>query len=117
MSDNVYHKVVPISRKDAEVAFSSGNSDRIGDALISIAFYDPDWRWVQDKCLYFIDSSLPDVRRLSKICLGHLARIHGKLEMNKVLPILERLRNNAEVSGTVEDTFEDIEIFIGNQRP
>lgn len=114
MSDSIYHKVSPISRKDAKAAFSSGNSDRISDTLVSLAFYDSDWRWVQDKCLHFIDSSFPDVRRLSITCLGHLARIHGKLDMSKVMPVLENLRDDDEVGGIVEDTFEDIEIFVKN---
>ena len=73
MTKNLYHEPSPITREDAEVEFASGVSKRISDALVRVAFYDSDWRWVQDKCLYFIDSRFPDVRRLSITCLGHLA--------------------------------------------
>ncbi|HLM00599.1 MAG TPA: hypothetical protein VK400_06055 [Pyrinomonadaceae bacterium] len=111
-----YHRVLPIDRAEVEAAFASGDSRRICDALVSAAFYDSDWLWVQDKCLHFVDSSFPDARRLSIVCFGHLARIHGKLEMNKVLPVLEKLRDDAELGEDVAETFEDIEFFINDKK-
>lgn len=110
-----YHRVLPTGRAEAEAAFASGDSRQICDALVSAAFYDADWRWVQDNCLHFVNSSLPDVRRLSIICFGHLARIHGKLELDKVLPVLKELRNDAELGETAADIFEEIEFFINKK--
>ena len=112
MTENLYQEASPISREDAEIAFSSGVSERICDALVRVTFNDSDWRWIQEKCLLFINSSYPDVRGLAVTCLGHLARIHRKLDLKKVLPLLKNLRNDAEVSGRVEDAFDDIETFV-----
>jgi len=114
VNEKTYYKVSPISRSDADAAFSSGDSGRTSNALVSLAFHDADWRWVQDKCLRYIDSPFPDVRRLSIVCLGHLARIHGSLDMDEVLPVLEGLMEDAELRGVVEDTLEDIDIFIND---
>lgn len=115
MSDLIYHEVLPISRDDAEIALTSNDERRIADALVSLAYHDPDWKWVQDICLDFVQSPFPDIRHLSIICLGHLARIHETLEMEKVIPLLESLRDSEELGGTVEDTLEDIDIFIENK--
>lgn len=113
MTETLYQEPLPITREDAEAAFASGVSDRICDALVRVTFNDSDWRWIQEKCLYFINSTDMEVRGLAVACLGHLARIHGKLDLKRVLPILENLRNNdAEVKGRVEDTFDDIDSFL-----
>lgn len=114
MTENLYQEALPIGREDAEAAFSSGVSERICDALVRVTLSESDWRWVQEKCLHFINSSYPDVRGLAITCLGHLARIHKQLDLRKVLPLLENLRNDADVSGRVEDAFDDIETFVGN---
>lgn len=106
--------MLPMTREDAEMAFSSGVSERICDALVRVTFNESDWQWVQEKCLYFISSSYPEVRGIAVTCLGHLARIHRKLDLKKVLPLLKNLRNDAEVSGRVEDAFDDIETFVDN---
>lgn len=109
---NLYREPLPISRKDAETEFSSDVSERICEALVSVTLNETDWRWVQEKCLHFITSSYPDVRGLAVTCLGHLARIHRKLDLEKVLPILKNLQNDAEIGGRVEDALDDIEPLL-----
>jgi len=113
VTSKVYQEAPPIARADAESAFSSGLPERICDALVRVAFNDPDWRWVQEQCLRFIGSPLPDVRRLAVTCLGHLARIHGQLDLERVMPLLKQMRNDGEIEGSVEDALEDIEAFVG----
>ena len=114
MTTKVYRTTPPIARQEAEAAFSSGSPEQITDALVRVALNDPDWRWVQEQCLTFVNSPTSDVRRLAVTCLGHLARIHGELDRERVLPLLNDLRNDDEVSGSVEDTLEDIEAFVGS---
>jgi hypothetical protein len=94
LSGDTYQDIFPVSRKDAEAALLSDNPDRISNVLVNLAFHDSDWQWVQNRCLDFIKSPFPNVRRVSIVCLGHLARIHGELEMHKVLPVLESLRDD-----------------------
>ena len=94
------------------MAFSSGSPELITDALVRVALNDPDWQWVQGKCLTFLDSPVSDVRRLAVTCLGHLARIHGELDREKVVRLLNKLRHDDQIGGSVEDALEDIEKFV-----
>jgi hypothetical protein len=45
--------------------------------------------------------------------LGHLARIHGQLDLERVEPRLRELRADPEVAGSAEDALDDIERFMG----
>ncbi len=103
-----------MTREEAESAFASNDPEQITFALVNAAFHDPDWRWVQDKCLDFTRNNFPEVRRMAATCLGHLARIHRILELNKVAPALKELLKDPErhVRGSAEDAMEDIKIFM-----
>lgn len=114
MTKKVYKRTPPLARQEAEMAFSSGSPEQITDALVRVALNDPDWRWVQEKCLTFLDSPESDVRRLAVTCLGHLARIHGELDREKVVRLLNNLRHDDQIGGSVEDALEDIEEFVGS---
>lgn len=87
---------VPIGRKDAETAFRSGKVEAICDALVRLAYHDSDWRFVQGRCLEFLKHENPDVRGLAATCLGHLARIHGTLDLQFVKPLLTALVVDSE---------------------
>lgn len=108
-----YHEVVPISRVEAEAAFAGGISSAICDALIRVTYHDPDWQWVQEWCIALARHPDSAVRGLAANCFGHLARIHHKLELEKVMPVLNELFKDPEVSGRVQDAFDDIEIYLG----
>jgi hypothetical protein len=49
-----------------------GSDSAIIQGLLSAAYYDPDWRWVQN---------LNGIRSNATMCLGHLARNHGQLDI------------------------------------
>src|SRR5439155_13837194 len=55
----VYRGVPEWSRAQAEEALASGDAWAVRDALLSISFHDPDWRYAQDTCLRYVDD--PDV--------------------------------------------------------
>ncbi len=101
----------PIERKSAEMAFCSGDSKRICDALIRVTYYDNDYEWVLNKCIDFTQSESFDVRRLAIICFGHLARIYGTLDKKKVIALLEVLKKDPRLEGVVEDALDDIDMF------
>src|SRR5438067_13879828 len=113
MNKNVYEEPLPITREDAESEFLSGDPGRISNALVRISIHDSDWRWVQGKCLFFVNSEDPEVRGVAVTCIGHLARIHRDLELKAVVPLLKRLQNDPEIGGRIEDTLDDIESFVG----
>ena len=107
-----YEEPAPMSREDAARALHSLNSEEACTALLSIALHDPDWRWAQEQCLRSLQHSPEQVRALAVTCLGHVARIHGHLDMERVLPMLAELRTNPALAGRVEDALDDIEMFL-----
>jgi hypothetical protein len=114
MRKMTYHEPHAISREEADAAFASGDSEKIAFALVNATFHDPDWRWIQDTCLSLAQSDDASVRQISVTCLGHIARIHRKLDLEKVSPVLNKLRHDPELSvrGCTEDAIEDIQIFM-----
>jgi len=101
-----------MSRRELETLFETGNTSAICDALLSAAYYDPDWRWVQGVCLRFLDHADLGVRSNAAICLGHIARIHRNLDLDVVLPKLLALKADVELAHWVDDALEDIRFFL-----
>jgi hypothetical protein len=102
----------PMNREELLQKFSSGDSDEICDALISMAFYDDDWKWSQDQCLHFLESSDIDVRGIAATCLGHIARIHESLDRELVENALSRHLKDGKISGQVQAALSDIKMFL-----
>ena len=107
-----YQEVNPISRREAIAAFASEEPQRICDALIRLTYHDSDWRWVQEQCEYWATIPNLDIQGLAITCLGHLARIHRKLDTETALPLLRDLANNPLVAPRVDDAVDDIEAFL-----
>ncbi len=108
-----YEAPQPINRSEAERIFAGNDEAAICNALVGVAFYDPDWKWVQTLCLKFLET--PDtskgVRSLAATCLGHVARIHRIIDLDIVVPLLESLLDDPEM-GTAGDALDDIRVFI-----
>jgi hypothetical protein len=110
-----YESVTPISRADAEVELAFGDTKRVCDALLRLTYHDPEWRWIQNQCVRFARHFDADVRGLAVTCFGHVARIHGALDLDVVSPVLRELRSDPEMGGRVSDTWDDIEVFLANK--
>ena len=111
----IYEEPQPISRDEASSAFATNKPEVICSTLVSIALHDPDWRWAQEKCLEFARHPDAGVRQVAATCIGHVARIHQRLDLDAVTPILHQLLSDTEVyvRGCAEDAMGDIEIFMG----
>lgn len=95
----------------AEIA--SGDVLRANDALLSLAYYEGELQWVESKMLEVIDSDLDlQVRQLAVICLGHIARIHGAITKDVVLPKLTALLSDQNYASRARNALDDIEIFV-----
>jgi hypothetical protein len=101
-----------ISREEMVKIFSSGTENEICGALVSMAFYDDDWKWSQDQCLHFLYHVDPGIRGVAATCLGHIARIHRHLDKELVENILKKHWNDKMISGRVQDALDDIQIFL-----
>jgi hypothetical protein len=109
---NKFRQIDPISRNDAEGIFRNGTPSAIAVTLVRLAYHEPDWKWVQDKCIGFSSHSDVWVRRTCATCFGHIARIHGEIERDKVMVVLKRLLLDSDVKGEAEDTLEDFKVFL-----
>ena len=107
-----YQKVLPISRQKAQTAFLSGIPTKICDALVRVTYHDSDWRWIQEQCLIYAQHQDATVRALAATCLGHLARIHKHLDLDKVMPRLKVLSRDRQTAGQARDALDDIDIFL-----
>jgi hypothetical protein len=110
-----YHEIFQMDRTDLERLLESGNEKAIVEALLSAAYYDPDWKWVQGTCLRFLDHSDTSVRWNAATCLGHIARIHGQLDSEVVIPKLISRKADADIAASIEDALEDIKFFLRPQ--
>lgn len=107
-----YRAVLERNREEIEILLRSGDVQDITDALLSAAYYDAEWRWVQEQCLAFTHHSDTNVRWVAATCLGHLARIHGQLDLELVLLRLSEMKTDALVKPSVDDALEDIKFFL-----
>lgn len=110
-----YHEINPMTRVDAQRDLASQDEVKIIDALLSISFHDPDRLWVEEQCLLFLTNTNAshDIHRIAITCLGHLARIHGQLSLEKIKgPLEEALNRDSSLFGFVDDTLGDIRMFV-----
>jgi hypothetical protein len=111
-----YREPSPVERKLAERLLYSDDPDRIRETLVALAFYEPDWQWVQEECLRLTNHENWSIRAVAATCLGHLARVHRRLDLNRVLPRLEELKAEASTAGYAADAMSDIEMYIVSER-
>jgi hypothetical protein len=102
----------PITHETAEQIFATGNVHDICDALASVALNDSDWIWCQEKCLALLNHPDIQVSGLAATCLGHIARIHGKLDRERVVAELRSRLSDDNIGGRVQDALDDIEQFM-----
>ncbi len=107
-----YETLDPISREDTERALASGGADVVCRALVTSALHDDDWRWVQEQCRRLARDPRAQVRGCAVTSIGHLARLHGELDLDVILPLLEELVHDPEIGGRAEDALGDIRMFV-----
>ena len=112
MSGVKYQEVVQRDREELEILLRSGDEQNLQNALLSAAFYDPEWKWVQSQCLAFTRHSDHSVRRVAATCLGHIARIHRQLDLDLVLQRLAEMKADPLVSAGVDDALDDIRFYL-----
>lgn len=103
-----YEPVEQRTREQMEAMLLSGDAKQVAKALWSATYYDPDWRWVQAQCLYYLTHADLWLRRNAATCLGLLATFHKKLDTQVVVPALQKAAEDPEVKPWAEDSLGDI---------
>lgn len=112
MSEYVYQNITPIERNIAEEIFKSSNKEAIINAMVSVAFFEKDWHWAQEKFIELFNHQNIDICCMAATCLGHIVRIHHKIEKDKILKLFESRKNDRELAGCISDAIDDINMFI-----
>lgn len=106
-----YREPSPITREQFHHLLAQGDGDEIAEALIGLALNDPDWKWLQDLCLGLVDHVESAVRAAALTSLGHIARIHGRIERSRVEPKLRQILDDSVLAGRAQDALDDIAVF------
>ncbi|TDD37983.1 hypothetical protein E1287_06675 [Actinomadura sp. KC06] len=107
-----YESVPPVRRDELRRALAEKDNEAIHTALVGLALHDEDGTWVQDQCLALKDHPSWDVRAIALLCLGHVARIHGAIDRDRVLPVLRSALHDPRTAGYAEQAIGDIEDFV-----
>ena len=83
-------------------------------AILSISWND-DWYFAQDVCFKYARHHNSHVRDISIIGLGHVARIHGAIDIDSVLVLVGDLHRAGLNPGSIEEMFDDIMVFVARQ--
>jgi hypothetical protein len=81
-------------------------------AILSAAQFDDDRDWSESLCLHFLGHHSYEVKIAALMGLSHIARLHGTLDLDVVIPMLAELKKDATLAGRVSDTLDDIRIFV-----
>jgi len=94
-----YEPMVPIAPAEGEAMLRSGDARQILRALLWLSMHGPDFavaeRWPLDH------ASHPDpwVRRNAATALGHVARVHGSIDLDEVMSTLIALLDDPDTLG------------------
>lgn len=101
-----------MSHEEATRLLASDLESNVAAALISIGLNEQDRIWAQNTCLKYLESESKSVAASAITALGHIARRQGGLDLDAVLPALEKVKEKfPSLEGTVADTLDDIEAF------
>lgn len=96
-----YEEPKQISYEEALAIFDHGSPKEISRALIAMSFYEKNVSHIERWCLYWCNSTNIEISSAAVISLGHIARIHGRITKEAVLPILNILKNRQGLQGGV----------------
>ena len=107
-----YYSSDDIDRETFLAVVERNESLPLREAMISAAFHIDDWKWLQGQFVELLAHDDPWVRKVAATCLAHVARIHRRLDVALVRPLIEVLLEDPETRGHAEDALEDIEDLI-----
>jgi hypothetical protein len=112
MNELVYEEPPDATFADVRAAVAADEEPlRVSQLLVGLTFHEPDWRGVQELCLEILASGNPGYAYAAVLCLGHVARIHGRIDRERVIPAITAHQDDAKLRGRVQLTLEDIDWY------
>ena len=107
-----YQDLPRVSEKDIETKLELAKGEDLCLLLLAMSELE-NWRWVQEKYLTYLTHEDKWVASAAITGLGHLARLSGNLDKDKVISSLKKLESERpELIGKIEDSISDIEVFL-----
>lgn len=107
---NRYEEPAAASREDLESAVATGDPTAISRTMVGV-IEDDDVDWLTDTLLDLAGHESLEVRATAVTCLGHVARIRGHIDSDRVLSRLRHLLSERPLRGRVDDAIDDIKHF------
>jgi hypothetical protein len=105
----------PPDRATLEYNFASKDPEEIVRALYTATRHDSDWKWVQGWLLTMLNSEHVQVRWAAATCLGDLAIIHRRVDLDLVVPALLEAATNPETESAANESLLTIKYFVKTQ--
>ena len=84
---HVFCNPPPATPGDVRMALDRGDLFSALDAMVGAVLYGRgDWKELQELYLGLLDHEERQVRLLAGTCLGHVARVYGQLDEDRVVP-------------------------------
>ena len=107
-----YEEIPDLSRSEIEDRLEHGEENDVIIAMLSAALYDEDAGWIEQICLRSLDSPIFNIRAIAMTSLGHVARIHGRLDLPTVNKKLCDVERDPDIAEDVRLLREEIEWWI-----
>ena len=112
-----YEDIPILTKEEILEVLHEADPDELKTIPLSAALGIDDWQWAQAVCLQLATHPEPIVRGNAILGFGHLARVHRRLDRDRVEPALRDALNDrdAYVRGHADSAAEDVTTFLGWQ--
>lgn len=110
-----YEEIKKIDSSNLLSELGSLDEDKKLNALLHLVLNENNYNLAMKTTLEFSDNESELIKGCAIECFGHIARIYGKLELEKVNNIINtnlRQKPSKFLLGKILDAKDDIEIFI-----
>jgi hypothetical protein len=112
-----YEEAKPISKREVRLALRM-SEDMASPAIVRAALTINDREWVESLVIGILTHDVRiQLRRASLVAAGHLARLHKRLNLETIVPLIRDCIREKELAGTAEDALEDITIYVEEGLP
>ncbi|RFB05011.1 hypothetical protein [Parvularcula marina] len=107
-----YEATLELGRAEAEARLAAAGPQDLPLLLVSLPDMD-EADWVEATCHAYLGHDDPWVANAAATALGHLARIHGRLDTEKAAAAIEAAKTrHPEMAGRMDDALGDIAFFM-----
>lgn len=111
-----YKAITNLTRDEVAIRLLKGDPRELQYVAVSVALFSDDLSWAQEVCVQLAEHPDPLVRGNALLGFGHIARRFGELNLDIIMPIVDRARHDPEeeeyVRFQANDAFDDIQHYV-----